>query len=197
MPPAARYGLVTVAIATAVLAFASSPAVADTSSCSAPTLTQPFTPWGDYNYYTLVPGQTPGNFDGTGWWLGDGAQLATTTIYGGATATVLKLSSGARAVSPAMCVAANYPTARTMIREVGDSSAVTLLVSYQNSWGGWTDPAAVGSVTGTSDWAPSPSLQINPPNTSGWTLARFKFVAGGTPGSSQIYNFYVDPYGRG
>jgi hypothetical protein len=197
MPPAARYGLVAVAIATAVLAIASPPAVADTSSCSAPTLTQPFSPWGDYNWYALAPGQTPGNFDGSGWWLGNGAQLARTTIYGGATATVLNLPSGAWAVSPTMCVAANYPTARTMVREVGGSRAVTLLVSYLNSWGGWTDPAAVGSVTGTSGWAPSPPVQINPPNTSGWTLARFRFVAGWTAGSSQLYDFYVDPYGRG
>jgi hypothetical protein len=54
-----------------VAAFAAGPAQAattsvDTSACSNPLLTQPFLSANDSNWYTLLPGETPGNFDGPG-----------------------------------------------------------------------------------------------------------------------------------
>ena len=39
----------------------------DTSACTAPLLSQPFASAGDYNWYTLVPGESPDSFNGTGW----------------------------------------------------------------------------------------------------------------------------------
>ena len=74
-------------------AFAAVPAQAastsvDTSTCSNPLLTQPFLSAKDSNWYTLLPGETPGNFDGAGWTLSGGAKVvicrgrATVRMFG-------------------------------------------------------------------------------------------------------------------
>src|SRR5438874_1204907 len=91
---------------------ATSPAK-ETSQCKEPTLTQPFQDAGDNNYYVLAPGQTPGNFEGTGWTLSGGASIKTTTLADGSTGYVLDLPSGSKAVSPSFCVTSLYPTERT------------------------------------------------------------------------------------
>jgi hypothetical protein len=199
LKPGVRSALRVVAVACSLpLAIATSPALGDTpSSCSSPTLSQPFSPWGDYNWYTLVPGQSERNFDGAGWYLGNGAQLETTRVYGGGIATVLNLPSGAWATSPVMCVAPSYPTARTMIRDLSGPPGVTLLVWYRGSSGSWTDPVVTGSLSGSRGWAPSRPVQIDPPSTSAWSLGRFTLQAGWTGGTYEIYDFYVDPYSRG
>ena len=57
----------------------------DTSACANPLLTQPFLSAHDSNWYTLIPGQTPGNFDGTGWQLSGGARIITTKLADGST----------------------------------------------------------------------------------------------------------------
>src|SRR5947209_15603384 len=76
----------------------------DTSACTDPMLSQPFASAHDNRLYTLVPGESSGSFDGTGWQLSGGAQIVTTTLADGLTGTVLDLPSGATAVSPTMCV---------------------------------------------------------------------------------------------
>ena len=48
----------------------------DTSSCTDPALSQPFLAWGDSNWYALAPGEAADDFDGTGWALTGGAQIA-------------------------------------------------------------------------------------------------------------------------
>src|SRR5689334_20773879 len=72
----------------------------DTSGCTDPTLSQPFQWARDNNWYTLVPGQSPGSFDGAGWSMSRGAHVATARLGGSSIGTVLDLPSGARAVSP-------------------------------------------------------------------------------------------------
>jgi hypothetical protein len=194
MPLTLRRPLGAVAIAVALLlTIASAPALADTSPCSAPSLTQPFSSWGDYNWYTLVPGQVAGNFAGGGWTLGGGANVTAATVPGGKTATVLDLPSGAWAVSPSMCVDPTYTSARMMIRGVGGPSDVDARVSYGDYWNWYR---SMGQANGDNWWRPSGVLTMNPPG-SGWQMARFMFTAGNDGDESQIYNFYVDPYGRG
>ena len=119
----------------------------DTSACANPLLTQPFLSAHDSNWYTLIPGQTPGNFDGTGWQLSGGARIITTQLADGSTISVLDLPSGSKAVSPTMCVTSSYPTARTMVRDAKGSEDVFVYVSYEGT-STWTNPKNTGQVHG-------------------------------------------------
>ena len=102
----------------------------DTSGCSAPQLSQPLLSVGDSNWYTMTPGETVDNFDGSGWTLTGGAQIKTTTLADGHTGSVLDLPSGSKAVSPTMCVNTGYQTVRTDVRNVVGAEGVQFYVSY-------------------------------------------------------------------
>jgi hypothetical protein len=168
----------------------------DTSACSNPLLTQPFLSAGDSNWYTLIPGQTPGNFDGTGWQLSGGARIVTTTLADGSMRSVLDLPSGSKAVSPTMCVTSDYPTARTMVRDVKGSEGVFFYVSYEGS-STWTNPKNTGQVHGQQTaWTLATPVNVQPSNTPGWQPVRFTFVAGGNTSEFQLYNIYSDPHCR-
>jgi hypothetical protein len=184
---------------------AAAPALADTdtSSCSDPVLTQPFTAFNDQNYYTLVPGETAGNFDGSGWTLTGGASVTTTTLADGSTGSVLDLPSGATAVSPDLCVNSTYPTARTMVNDVAGDGTVRFSASYQVPGAGRAKGPGRGAPWLTSKglgdgWALSRPVQLHPPKGEDWTIARFRFSSSGSDDSDfQLYDFYVDPYSRG
>src|SRR5438105_4398981 len=91
-----RRVLVAVAALSAALVISAAPAQAELtpSSCTAPALSQPFLYAGDSNYYALVPGQSPGQFEGKGWVLSGGAKVVKSRTGG-----VLDLPSGSKAVS--------------------------------------------------------------------------------------------------
>jgi hypothetical protein len=161
----------------------------DTSACAAPTLTQPFLSIGDKNLYSLAPGETADNFAGTGWSLTGGARIIQTQLADGTTGSVLDLPSGASATSPQTCVTADYPTARTMVRDVVGSEGVKVGVSYA---GGAVQTG--GTVHGQqSAWTASGKFNVQPSSQAGWQLAQFVFVAGGKTSEFEIYDFYVDP----
>jgi hypothetical protein len=65
------------AVALAVLALGpgASPALADTSACSSPSLSQPLLSANDTNWYTMVAGESADNFAGDGWTLSGGARI--------------------------------------------------------------------------------------------------------------------------
>ena len=166
---------------------------ADTSACSPTQLSQAFQSIGDNSWYTLVPGQTVDHFNGRGWTLNDGAQLRSSTLADGGTGSVLDLPSGASAVSPPMCVSSDYPTARTMVRDVIGSEGVHVSVSYAGTKTA-DKPQNVGQVHGTqSDWTASHSFNVHPGNVPGWQLVQFTLTPGGKNSDFQIYNFWVDP----
>jgi hypothetical protein len=191
-----------VAACTALLVFgaasaqaASSPAK-ETSQCKEPVLTQPFLYAGDSNYYVLAPGQTPDNFEGTGWTLSGGASITTTTLADGSTGYVLDLPSGSKAVSPSFCVTSLYPTARTLVRDVSGSQGVYLNVSYEGT-ATWNKPKNTGQVHGSGTaWTLSTPVNLQPENVTGWQVLRLTLVPGGTKSDFQLYNLYIDPYRR-
>ena len=186
-------------LTTAVVCMAASPALAtkvdesgmtwgDTSTCVAPTPTQPFLSAGDSNWYTLAPGETPGSFNGTGWTLSGGASVQAGQAGTGA---VLDLPSGSQAISPPMCVSTDYPTARTMARNVAGTQSVQILVAYAGTKSE-SKAQNVGAVGGQSAWTLSNPFNIDPGDMPGWQLVRFTFV-GSKKSDTQLYNFYVDP----
>jgi hypothetical protein len=161
------------------------------ASCVDPALTQPFLSAGDANWYTLAPGENAGSFDGSGWTLTGGASIRAGQNGAGA---VLDLPSGAQAISPPMCVASDYPTARTMVRDVVGAEGVQVSVAYA---GTKTESAAqsVGQFHGQrSAWTLSNPVNIHPGNLPGWQLVRFALTGAGTRGDFQVYNFWVDPH---
>jgi len=190
------------AACTALLVFGAASAQAttspakETSLCLEPTLTQPFQYAGDSNYYVLAPGQTPGNFEGTGWTLSGGASIKTTTLADGSTGYVLDLPSGSKAVSPSFCVTSEYPTGRTLVRDVSGSQGVYLNVSYEGTTT-WNKPKNTGQVHGNgTEWTLSTPVNLQPENVTGWQVVRLTLIPGGTKSEFQTYNFYVDPYVR-
>jgi hypothetical protein len=165
----------------------------DTSACTTPLLTQPFASANDNNWYTLAPGESSGSFDGTGWQLSAGARIITTTLADGTKSNVLDLPSGAQAVSPTMCVSSDYPTARTMVKDVVGSEGVFFYVSYEGT-NTWNVPKNTGQVHGTQTvWTLSNPVNVQPSNAPGWQPVRFTLVGGGKTSDFQVYNLYIDP----
>jgi hypothetical protein len=168
-------------------------ATVDTSWCSSPSLAQPFLSAHDSNWYTLMPGEVAGGFDGAGWQLSGGATIVTTTLADGSTGSVLNLPSGSKAISPPMCVSSDYPTARAMVRDVVGAEGVFFYVGYDGT-NTWTNPRNTGQVHGSANgWALSGDVNVQPSNVPGWQPVRFTLEAGGKTSDFQVYDFYVDP----
>jgi hypothetical protein len=169
------------------------PAV-DTSACVNPQLSQPFLSTNDTNWYMLAPGQTPAGFNGGGWTLSGGAQITAAQLADGQTGSALDLPSGSEAVSPVMCVTADYPTARVMARGA-TAGGITFSVSYAG-----TKTADNAKKTGKiqtkgAGWSLSDPFSTNPGILAGWQLVQFTFSS--KQAHAQLYDFYVDPRMRG
>jgi hypothetical protein len=197
------FGLRPLAIGGLLAAFAAVPAQAatttpplDTSMCSNPVLSQPFLSAGDANWYTLMPGETAGSFDATGWTLTGGAKVVTTTLADGSTSSVLDLPSGSKAVSPTICVASNYPTARAMVRDVAGAEGVFFNVSYAGTTS-WQTPRNTGQIHGKGTaWTLSDRVNVQPYHSSGWEPVRVTLIPGGKTSEFQVYDLYIDPHAR-
>jgi hypothetical protein len=179
-------------VAGPAMANASAVPAVNASGCSSPQLSQPFLSLGDPNWYALAAGQTADNFDGAGWTLVGGANIATTQLADGQAGSVLNLPSGAAAVSPRICVDADYSTARTMIESTaGANVAVSVMHLGESSS---AVPQRAGEIQGSgAGWSASAPFNIAPGPGSGWRLVRFVFDSTGFRGHAQLYDFYLDP----
>jgi len=168
----------------------------DTSSCLQVPFSQPFASFGDLHWYTLAPGQAADAFVGSGWTLGGGAGVLTTTLADGTGGSVLDLPAGSSAVSPPMCVASNYPTGRAMIRDLVGSDGVQFAVSYEGTRS-WLKPKITGEVHGSSTgWTRSARFGLQPYSYSGWQIVRFRLSVPKDGGEYELYNLYIDPFMR-
>jgi hypothetical protein len=141
----------------------------------------------------MLPGESPGQFTGNGWILGNGAHAAATTFADGAAGSVLDLPSGSYAVSPSMCVTTAYPTARVVVRDVVGAEGVQTFTSYEGT-PSWTKPLGAGQVRGDrSDWTTANPFNLHPYKTGGWQIVRFVFVAGGKTSDFQLSDLWIDP----
>src|SRR5204862_6089127 len=103
------------------------------SKCVEPTLYQPFTSFGDSNYYALPAGEEYNNFTGKGWVLSGGAQFVQTRLYDGTTGYVLDMPAKSRATSPNRCLNPEYPTARAILAYVFGQSNRSSYVPHESS----------------------------------------------------------------
>ncbi len=168
------------------------PASAGPGPCPDYSLSQPFLAWGDSNQYSLLPGESVDNVDGTGWQLSRGAHLVSAPVEDGSAGQVLDMPAGSVVVTPPMCVnASNYPEARAMVSDVFGTEGVAVYVSYQGDGpGGWA--LATGMIKNPAPgWYPSKPIMLHAGELRGEHTVQFTLVAYG--GEYQLYNFYVDP----
>jgi hypothetical protein len=172
-------------------------AVTSTGACPGSTLSQPFSRWGDSNFYGLLAG---GDFEGSlsGWTLSQGALKATGSEPFGATGAVgawsLALAPSASAQSPFTCVTASNPSFRFFARNEGPSATVLAYVVYKTPLGNVSVP--VGTVTLKSGWQPTPSMPTGAAvagalSSNGTAQMALRFTA--LTGSSRIDDVFVDP----
>jgi hypothetical protein len=171
----------------------SPPSSIDGTSCAPLTFTQALSPAGDNAWYTMINGESVDQFTGTGWTLGGGAAIKTTTLADGTTGQVLDLPSGATAYSPPVCIDEGFQEARSEVNDVKGSEGIQF---YIQPWSGsgWGKAQNTGQIH-SSGWNLSGEMNLNN-NVSGWELVRFKFQAGGNvsnPSNFEMYNFWLDP----
>jgi hypothetical protein len=199
----ARNSFAVISVLAAVLATALSgllsavPAYAETTgSCPSATLSQPFSKWGDANYYSLV---SEGSFEGTvaGWSQLGGAKKVTGSesygVTGSAGSYSVLLPQGATAQSPFMCVTEVNRSFRLFARSEGSSSTLKAEVVYKTSTGG-TLSASVGTVNASSAWNPTPILKTGVAkaiSSNGTAQLALRFTS--TTGSTRIDDVYLDP----
>jgi hypothetical protein len=164
---------------------------ASVAECRSPDLTQPFTALGDKRSYVTAPGGDFSSAGAQGWQLYGGASVVADSHSGEA----LNLPAGSVAVSPAMCVDLDYPTARLWLRADDGHPKVTVGVAYAGTKTA-TRPHWVGGLDAKSAaWQLSHDFAVHPDlagKKSGWREVAFVFVAG-KDGDARIDDFFVDP----
>ena len=181
----------------ALLCLSAVPALADKSApegCQAQSYSQPFTAFGDFNYYKLVRGS---EFDSPfeGWVLAGGAQIVQSTRPDGTTGGVLDLPGGSHAISPPVAVTLQDRTARVWTRDLKGAEGVDARVAYPYT-NTWLHPQDVGHVHGQhTSWTLSTPFNVDPQSAGpeeGFRIVRFVFVAGAA-NDTQLYALWVDP----
>jgi hypothetical protein len=189
----ARYGAV-IAIATAALAGAlAAPAAQAAGTCPTYALSQPFSKWGDSNYYTLV---TEGNFEGSlaAWKLEGATKVAGGETYGvggSVSKYSLLLAAGNVARSPFMCVTEVDRRFRFFVKAEATSGTIDVELVYKTSTG--TVAGGDQTVNANGTWQPSAALYTGAAKavTNGTAQLAFRFK--GDAGKVRISDVYLDP----
>jgi hypothetical protein len=173
-------------------------------SCGNQPESQPFQAWGDSSYYTPVPG---GSFEAGSlpWLLTGGAHVVAGNEnfnVSGAGANSLSLPAGSVATSPASCTNIYHPTARFFVRNTGSASSRLTVQAIYPGLLGFPQTATLGKISGTSGWAPSPTLGLFTTNllatlSLDQTAIAFRFIPADSSGSWSIDDVYLDPFHRG
>lgn len=175
----------------AIPALAATPG-ADTSACTPPPLSQPFASTTDFNWYAYVPGESVDSFAATGWALSGGAQIVQTQHADGATGSVLDLPSGSKAVSPVMCVNADYAQAKAEVRNLAGGGGVGVYVACEGT-NTWANPQHSGDLHGVgAGWGLSDQVNLQPGKQSGWQLVQFTLEPNGDKNEFQVYDLAVE-----
>ncbi len=163
------------------------------TDCTHPAVSQPFAPFGDYNFYALAPN---GDFDdlaSSDWKLSGGAAATTALQSDGSKGYVLDLPSGAVATTPPLCITVDYTTARLWSRNLAGGEGVDFAVSYPNG-DGWTKPSSTGSLPGDSGgWRLSNPMNIKPVKQPDWQWIRISLTGKGKTSRFQVDDLWIDP----
>jgi hypothetical protein len=167
-------------------------------ACTARTVSQPFTNWGDSNYYFPV---TSGTFEAgtTGWTIGSGVSRVTENepwnVTGSGTSS-LKIPAGSSASTAEMCLTADEDSTRFFYKAPG-IGGVGLLVTIKatntitNSVYRTSFTLPPGTLGG---WHVSPRIALpDVRGTTGTENVVITFTAPGGGGAWQIDDVFVDP----
>jgi hypothetical protein len=162
-----------------------------------PGAKQVFAPWGDANFYSLLPN---GGFESGKifWTLTGGAAVVAGSepfALSGKGASSLSLPLGASATSPVFCIQSNTPLMRFVSRLATGASGTLRLDAVVAGV-----PMSLGSISGSSTtWAPSPQVKLWLTNfmwlaPSGSINIQFRATA--TAGAWMLDDVYLDPLKR-
>jgi hypothetical protein len=159
-------------------------------ACDGSTLSQPFAPWLDNDYYKLAPG---GDGSLTGWSLTGGAQQVSggePWNVSGTAFNSLSLPAGGTATSPLTCVDAAYPTFRFFSIRGSAGSSASVSVVYNGA------SIPVGVVTPGMAWSPTVPMTTQ---SAIWGAlnggsANIQLQFSGMGGSIEVDDVYVDPF---
>lgn len=173
------------------------------ASCPAPSVSTPFSQWGDSNSYFLLPG---GSFEGTadqlGWTL-SGASLTSGNepffVNDSGDTQSLTIAGGGRATSPFFCVDNTMKSLRFFAQQAAAGGGLRVRALVQTSDGVTTVPLAHLLDGSMPTWAPADAVLGD---TSGLAddqslMVALQFTVRSTVASWQIDDVYVDPYRSG
>ena len=197
--PRVRKTIGRVAAMTCVAAFATTGTAL--AACPSPSVSTPFSQFGDTNTYFLVPG---GNFDGSagGWNLNNASVTPggdPANISGASNQDALTINAGGSAQSPFFCGDNTMPSLRFFANEVTKGS--DLRVYAVVNWGSWTGTYPISDlVDGSlgSGWSPGSPISVNNSLAPGQTIqVALKFSVPQWSGAWQIDDVFVDPFRMG
>jgi hypothetical protein len=174
-------------------------------SCGSQPEWQVFAPWGDFNYYTPVPGgafvsgTTPWAFSGGATVSSDSGSLV---VNGISDTRSLSLPAAGTATSPANCTSIYHPTVRFFVRNTGSETSRLKVEALYPGLLGSVQTATLGYVSGSSSWQLSPALELLVTNllstvSLDQTTIAFRFIPADSTGHWSVDDVYLDPYGRG
>jgi hypothetical protein len=194
--PAPAVATAPVQAAATVVKAAPAKVSAELAVCPGQTFSQPFEALKDSNYYTLVEG-SEFNAPEEGWELSNGASVVAGTRPDGSAGGVLDLPAGAYAVSPAVCVTLQYPTARGYVEDVQGGGGVTVGVYYAGAKSGAAgQPVGQLSAKQGKGWELSNPFDVKPElggSEEGVREVRFIFANTGKNSDFHVSGLYVDP----
>jgi hypothetical protein len=174
----------------------------DTPSTCDTAASKPFSRWGDYSNYVLVPG---GSFENgaKGWTLGRGAAVVSGNepfyVRSKADSHSLYIPSGSSATTPPMCFAFGDWHLRFFAASSSNSLSSLQVRVRVKSLLGVLSILDGGTIRTNSTWQPSPRLGLLLTNVTGLLATdsvSFQFVP--SDGASwRIDDVYLDPWKDG
>lgn len=196
--PRVRKAAKRIAVMTSLAVFASTGAAL--AACPTPTVTTPFSQWGDTSSYFLVPG---GSFAGTpaqvGWSLSNATLTPGSlpfTITGAAGAQSLTINGSGSATSPYFCFDNTMSNLRFFARETAAGSDLKVQGLVRTWYGVIPVPIASLPDGSMASWGPVRQITIPSRLLPRWLSLQVavRLVVPGAAGSWQVAGVYIDPY---
>jgi len=173
------------------------------ATCQTPSVSTPFSPWGDNNDYFLAPG---GSFEGTadqvGWTLSNATLTSGNEpflVNDPGDSQSLTIAGGGSATSPYFCVDNTMSSLRFFAQQVSAGGGLRVQALVQTSGGVTTEPLARLFDGSLPDWAPTDPIATDFAGLAdGQTLTvALRFTVRSSAASWQIDDVHVDPYRSG